>query len=66
MDNIYFDNIIIGAGPAGLQLAYFFLKNNINYIILEKGESCGTFFDKYPHSSQLISINKKFTWNTNP
>ena len=66
MDNIYFDNIIIGAGPAGLQLAYFFLKNNINYIILEKGESCGTFFDKYPHSSQLISINKKFTGNTNP
>jgi thioredoxin reductase len=66
MNIIYNDNIIIGAGPAGLQLAYFFQKNSIDYIILEKGESCATFFSKFPHSSQLISINKKFTGNSNP
>ena len=28
--------IIIGAGPAGLQTAYFLQKYNVNYIILEK------------------------------
>jgi thioredoxin reductase len=66
MTTVYFDNIIIGAGPAGLQLSYFFQKNNINYILLERGDTCGQFFSKYPHSSQLISINKKFTGNENP
>ena len=61
----YYDNIIIGAGPAGLQLAYFFKKNNINYLQIEKTDVCGSFFDKYPHGSQLISINKKNTGNDN-
>jgi hypothetical protein len=60
-----YENIIIGAGPAGLQLGYFFQKNNINYIIIEKGENAGTFFSKYPHSGTLISINKKYTGNDN-
>ena len=54
-------NIIIGAGPAGLQLGYFFKKNNIKYIILEKNNICGSFFDTFPHSNKLISINKKYT-----
>ena len=60
-----YDNIIIGAGPAGIQLAYFFKTNNINYLILEKESLCASFFDKYPHSSNLISINKRFTSSTN-
>jgi thioredoxin reductase len=60
-----YENIIIGAGPAGLQLGYFFEKNKINYIIIEKGENAGTFFSKYPHTENLISINKKYTGNDN-
>ena len=63
MNKIYYDNIIIGSGPAGLQLAYFYKILNINYIILEKEQHVGTFFDKYPLSSSLISINKSFTSN---
>ena len=51
-----YDNIIVGAGPAGLQLAYYFEKNNINYLILEKNQSCGEFFNKYPVSNKLISF----------
>ena len=53
-----FDNIIIGAGPAGLQLAYFFHINKIKYVIFEKNDNCGSFFNHYPHSGKLISINK--------
>jgi len=55
-----YDNIIIGAGPAGLQLGYFFSKLNINYVILERNNIAGSFFDKYPHSGKLISINKRY------
>ena len=54
-------NIIIGAGPAGLQLGYFFKKADIKYIILEKSDIAGSFFTQYPHSDKLISINKKYT-----
>jgi thioredoxin reductase len=64
-DEIYYDNIIVGAGPAGLQLSYFFKKNNINYLQIEKTDVCGSFFNKFPHGSQLISINKKNTGSDN-
>jgi len=59
-------NIIIGAGPAGIQLGYFFQKAGIDYVILEKAEKAGSFFDTYPHSGQLISINKKNTGSDVP
>ena len=64
MEN-YIENIIIGAGPAGLQLGYFFKKYNIEYVILEKNNSCGSFFNNYPHSKKLISINKVNTGSNN-
>ncbi len=57
----YFDYIIIGAGPAGVQLGYFMEKHNLNYCILEKSSSVGSFFEKYPRQRRLISINKIFT-----
>jgi hypothetical protein len=63
---IEIDNIIIGAGPAGVQLGYYFKDENINYLILERNELCGSFFNVYPHSGKLISINKKYTGNDNP
>lgn len=62
---MYYDNIIIGAGPAGIQLAYYFKKSNIPYVILEKTSNSGSFFNKFPHSKGLISINKKYTGETN-
>ena len=52
-------NIIVGAGPAGLQLGYFFEKRGEEYIILEGSGSVGNFFSKYPKQRKLISINKK-------
>jgi thioredoxin reductase len=59
-------NIIIGAGPAGVQLGYFFKKAGIDYVILERNQMAGSFFNKYPHTGQLISINKKHTGSDNP
>jgi thioredoxin reductase len=53
--------LIIGAGPAGLQLGYFFEKGDQQYMILERGERPGTFFEKFPRHRTLISVNKVFT-----
>jgi thioredoxin reductase len=58
---MFVENIIVGAGPSSLQLAYYFMKNNISYIVVEKENSCASFFKKYPHSKKLISLNKKYT-----
>jgi hypothetical protein len=61
-----YKNIIVGAGPAGIQLAYFFKKESIEYIILEKAPAAGSFFSSYPHTGKLISINKKNTGSDIP
>jgi cation diffusion facilitator CzcD-associated flavoprotein CzcO len=61
-----FDYLIIGAGPAGLQLGYFLEKANRNYLILEAGDSPGTSFQQFPRHRQLISINKVYTGYDNP
>ncbi len=52
---------ILGAGPAGLQLAYFLSKANHPYVVLERGESPGTFFKSFPRHRKLISVNKVYT-----
>ncbi|MEO1125975.1 MAG: NAD(P)-binding domain-containing protein [Cyanobacteria bacterium J06635_15] len=61
-----FDYLIIGAGPAGLQLAYFLEKAGYNYLVLEAGDTPGTFFKKFPRHRKLISINKVYTGYSNP
>lgn len=53
-----YDYVVIGAGPAGLQMGYCMEKGNTNYVILEKGSGVGTFFRIYPRHRKLISINK--------
>jgi thioredoxin reductase len=61
-----FDYIIIGAGPAGLQLAYFLSKSKRSYLILERASTAGAFFERFPRSRSLISFNKKFSVYSNP
>ncbi|MBO6566615.1 MAG: NAD(P)-binding domain-containing protein [Pseudomonadales bacterium] len=53
--------IIVGAGPGGLQLAYFLEQLGIKYKVLERSNICGSFFKKYPAQKRLISINKIHT-----
>src|SRR6185312_15816779 len=64
-ENVH-DYLIIGAGPAGLQLGYFLQKAERDYLILEAGESPGTFFKKFPRHRTLISNNKVFTGVEDP
>lgn len=59
-DRLY-DYLIIGAGPAGLQLAYYLKSKSLSYVIIERGENAGTFFHKYPRHDRLLSINKIHT-----
>lgn len=56
-----YDIIIIGAGPAGLQLSYCLQQQGISYLVLELGPSPATFFHRYPRHSKLLSINKVHT-----
>jgi thioredoxin reductase len=60
------DYLIIGAGPAGLQLGYFLDRAGRDYLILEAGPTAGTFFRTYPRHRQLISINKPHTGFDDP
>lgn len=39
------DYCIIGAGPAGLQLAYYFQRDRLDYVVFERGARAGTFFE---------------------
>ena len=50
--------IILGAGPAGLQLAYFFDKNGRDYLVLDKGDKPGNFFEAMPRHHKLIRMRK--------
>src|SRR5215469_3443919 len=58
----HYKYIILGAGPAGLQMGYFLKHNKLDYLILEKSTQAGAFFKKYPKHRTMISINKKYNF----
>jgi len=60
------DYVIIGAGPAGLQLASLLARDGLDHVVLEAGPAPGTFFTRYPRHRQLISINKVWTGTDDP
>jgi thioredoxin reductase len=60
------DYLVIGAGPAGLQLGYFLARAGRDYVILEAGPTPGTFFRTFPRHRRLISINKPHTGWSDP
>ena len=57
--------VIIGAGPAGLQMGYFLDRHDVDYVILER-DSVASFFRKFPRDRRLISFNKKYSIYTDP
>ena len=61
-----FDYIIIGAGPAGVQLAYFLSQKGRDYAVLERNTQSGSFFETFPRHRMLISINKIHTGSADP
>jgi thioredoxin reductase len=60
------ETLVVGAGPAGLQLGYFLERRGRDYLLLEAGEGPGTFFRTYPRHRLLISINKLHTGSDDP
>ena len=54
-----YEYVIVGAGPAGLQSAYYLQQFACNYVVLEAGPLAGNFFVRYPRHRQLISVNKR-------
>ncbi|MBO4164500.1 NAD(P)-binding domain-containing protein [Micromonospora sp. MMS20-R2-23] len=61
------DYLIIGAGPAGLQLAALLeADGRRDYLVLEGADIPGAFFATYPRHRQLISINKPHTGSDDP
>ena len=53
--------VVIGAGPAGLQLAYYLQRPGRDYVVLEAGPTPGTFYRTFPRHRRMISINKPHT-----
>ncbi|WP_201787296.1 NAD(P)-binding domain-containing protein [Actinoplanes sp. TFC3] len=61
------DYLIIGAGPAGLQLASLLESDGKrDYLVLEGSDAPGAFFTVYPRHRTLISINKPHTGTDDP
>lgn len=58
--------IIVGGGPAGLQLAYDLEQAGRRYVVLERGPTVGTFFRDFPRHRTLLSINKRYTGYDDP
>jgi thioredoxin reductase len=55
------DYVVIGAGPAGLQLGRLLAAAGRDYLIVDAGSAPGAFFTTFPRHRKLISINKPHT-----
>ena len=58
--------VIVGGGPAGLQMGYFLQKAGYDYVILEAAATAGSFFKTQPRHRTLLSINKRFNHYPEP
>ena len=57
-----YDYIIVGAGPAGLQMGHHLAAAGRRYLVLEAADTVGSFFLKFPRHRRLLSINKRFNY----
>ncbi|PXY22283.1 NAD(P)-binding domain-containing protein [Prauserella muralis] len=60
------DTLIVGAGPAGLQLGHLLAGAGRDYVILEAGPRAGGFFERFPRHGTLLSLNKRHNYFGEP
>jgi thioredoxin reductase len=60
------DCVIVGAGPAGLQLSYYLARSGVDVVVLDGADRVGSFFTKYPRNRRLISFNKRASISSDP
>ncbi|WP_329103704.1 NAD(P)-binding domain-containing protein [Micromonospora sp. NBC_01699] len=58
--------VIVGGGPAGIQLSYYLQQAGADYVTLEREPEPATFFRHYPRHRRLISLNKVHTHSNDP
>jgi thioredoxin reductase len=58
--------LVVGAGPAGLQLSYFLQRAGADYLTLERDTEPARFFRTFPRHRRLISLNKVHTVSDDP
>lgn len=64
--DVIFEYLILGAGPAGLQMGHHLSRAGHSYLILEAGDSPGSTFKQFPRHRTLLSINKVYTGYEDP
>jgi thioredoxin reductase len=63
---VLYEYIVLGAGPAGLQMGHHLSRAGHSYLILEAGDTPGHFFKTFPRHRTLISTNKVHTGIEDP
>ena len=58
--------LVVGAGPAGLQIGHLLGRAGLEYRVLERASHAGSFFAHFPRHRRLISINKVHTGCSDP
>lgn len=62
----YLEYVVVGGGPAGVQVSYLLKKAGLQHLVLERASIAGSFFARYPRQRKLISINKVYTGTDDP
>ena len=52
----YSDFCVVGAGPAGVQLANHFESAGADYVVIERNSAPGSFYSKFPRHEQLSKL----------
>jgi len=64
--NVDYEYLILGAGPAGLQMGHHLSRAGHSYLILEAGDCPGHSFKSFPRHRTLLSCNKVYTGSEDP